>query len=327
MAMEHDRFVKAVFGHPTQAAGHLSRFLAPEVARCLDLGRMTRVPGSFVDPKLAERHTDLLFSVPLVAADEPERQALVYVLFEHQSTVDPLMAWRLLSCMVRVWSDWVGRHPQPTRLPAILPLVLYHGQERWTAATNVAHLFDLDTASLAALGPHLPSFEMVLNDLGREPDERLAIGGLDALARLLLKHITARDLADRLLTWAEVLRSALDDAGLSRFEVVVEYVLPASEHVPVEALRQVLDQAVDEEAGDVVMSVAERLLQQGREEGREEGQLLGAQRTLIRQFERRFGEPDAATQRRIAQANQVQLDIWTGKILDAATPEELFAGE
>ena len=44
------------------------------------------------------RHTDLLFSVAWRGGGE----ALVYLLFEHQSTSDGLMAFRILRYLVRI---------------------------------------------------------------------------------------------------------------------------------------------------------------------------------------------------------------------------------
>ncbi|KYF63223.1 hypothetical protein BE11_46980 [Sorangium cellulosum] len=51
-------------------------------------------------------------------------------LFEHQSTTHPLMAFRLLEYMVRIWKGHLERHPRSTRLPAILPVVLHHSAAR-----------------------------------------------------------------------------------------------------------------------------------------------------------------------------------------------------
>ena len=55
------------------------------------------MPGSFVDEDLSAVHSDLLYRVQLAG-----RPAFVYVLLEHQSTVDTLMPLRLLGYLVRV---------------------------------------------------------------------------------------------------------------------------------------------------------------------------------------------------------------------------------
>jgi hypothetical protein len=87
----HDSVFRRVFGVPENAASQLRAVLPPGLAGRLDLGRLAPVPGSFVDEALRWRHSDLLFAAPLDGRD-----AFVYVLVEHQSSADPLMAFRML---------------------------------------------------------------------------------------------------------------------------------------------------------------------------------------------------------------------------------------
>ncbi|AUX48321.1 uncharacterized protein SOCE26_098550 [Sorangium cellulosum] len=60
---------------------------------------------------MAASHSDLLFSARL-----EETSLFVYVLFEHQSRTHPLMAFRLLEYMVRIWQGHLERQPKATRL-------------------------------------------------------------------------------------------------------------------------------------------------------------------------------------------------------------------
>jgi hypothetical protein len=55
-----------------------------DVRRQLDLATLEVLPGSFVDEELRHAHADLLYATR--TADG--REALVYVLFEHQSSFD-----------------------------------------------------------------------------------------------------------------------------------------------------------------------------------------------------------------------------------------------
>ena len=62
MATPHDGLFKDVFKYPENAAGLLRSNLPEQIAREVDFESLTLVPGSFVDEKLVESHTDLLFS-------------------------------------------------------------------------------------------------------------------------------------------------------------------------------------------------------------------------------------------------------------------------
>ena len=87
----HDAVFRRVFGVPANAASQLRAVLPPGLTARLDLGRLAPAPGSFVDESLRWRHSDQLFTAPLDGRD-----AFIYVLIEHQSSDDPLMAYRML---------------------------------------------------------------------------------------------------------------------------------------------------------------------------------------------------------------------------------------
>ena len=123
MANHHDKLFKAVFDEPNNAAVYFEKFLPPAVAKVLDLSRADLQSGSVVDGLLKELHTDLLFRVPLRGAPhDSDSRPFLFILFEHQSTEDPLMAWRMVRYMVRIWERWleVPRSRRSARISAML---------------------------------------------------------------------------------------------------------------------------------------------------------------------------------------------------------------
>ncbi|MBC7975864.1 MAG: Rpn family recombination-promoting nuclease/putative transposase, partial [Myxococcales bacterium] len=205
----HDALFKAVFGQPEHASGALRSIVPVAVAEALDWASLAPCAGSFVDPALSERHTDLLFSVAWRTGGE----ALVYLLFEHQSTSDPRMAFRLLRYLIRIWERWLADHPRAQQLPVVVPVVLYHGAEAWSAPVAFEALFDLPEAVRPSLAPHLVRFRFVLDDLSDIPDEQLRGRAMTALGRLVegcFKHArTSTRPLEFLGRWAEVLREVM----------------------------------------------------------------------------------------------------------------------
>jgi hypothetical protein len=59
----HDAIFKAAFEHPEHAAAYLRGVLPAALVDAIAWPTMTRESGSFIDPDLADRHSDLLFSV------------------------------------------------------------------------------------------------------------------------------------------------------------------------------------------------------------------------------------------------------------------------
>src|SRR5262245_41866771 len=105
----HDALFKAVYGQLEHARGELRSVLPALAAEALDWPTLALCPGSFVDSALSHQHTDLLYSAALRDGGE----VLVYLLFEHQSTLptDGLMAHRLLRYELRIWDRWRQDHP------------------------------------------------------------------------------------------------------------------------------------------------------------------------------------------------------------------------
>ena len=102
----HDALVKSILGEPKHAIAAL-RSMAPAALRdALDWSGLRRENASYVAIEGGARHSDLLFSVPLRAMpDVPPREVFIYVLLEHQSTPDPLMALRLFVYVARLFEE------------------------------------------------------------------------------------------------------------------------------------------------------------------------------------------------------------------------------
>jgi len=329
----HDALFKAVFSQPDQAAAHLRAVLPAEVLRHLDLSELRRSPGTFVDEELSERHSDLLFEALTTSGE----LALVYVLFEHQSSVEPLMPFRLLEYMVRVWRHWLGEHRNAPRLPVIVPLVVYHGRERWNAPTGFGALLDLSDDARSDLAPWLVELRYVLQELGRVTDDDLKGRALGRMALLLAKHHHDGELWRRLPSWVAALRAVLRESGLRAIETVMRYVIDVEKGPPPPEIQRLLTRSVGKDAMETVMSWAQKLREEGREEGlvegreeglvegREEGRVQAAREMLLRLLRLRFGTLSGEVSASIERASIEQLEAWTDRVLSADSPEATIA--
>jgi predicted transposase/invertase (TIGR01784 family) len=117
----HDRLFHHVFSNPVHAAGELQLLLPADLSRRIDWSTLEALPTRVVDQKLAEFRSDVLFRAELEG-----REVFLYLLLEHQSTEDPLMPFRVLVYMVKIWEHYLLVHPNTRRLPAIVPMVLHH---------------------------------------------------------------------------------------------------------------------------------------------------------------------------------------------------------
>lgn len=328
----HDALFKATFETPEHAAELLRQILPAPIAIAIDWTTLRREVGSFIDPKLAASHTDLLFSVRLLPA--PEVTVLIYVLFEHQSRSLHEMCLRVLGYMLHGWEQYRKDHKGP--LPVILPVVLSHDPNGWTAPTSFHELFGSVESNPLELVPELarfvPSFELRVEDLTEVDDEQLRrwqLGTFTLLTLQLLRDARNPERMQRCLPeWIKSIRQLQSTQnGRRAIEQVLRYILLVAGELHFDDFREKLHQQLPE-TEEVAMTIAEQLraegLAKGVAQGLTQGLTKGLALALTKQMTLKFGELSAEHAARIQAANEQQLDRYIERILSAPTPEAVF---
>jgi predicted transposase YdaD len=330
----HNALFLKTFGELEHARSYLATLLPAAVLAHLDLSTLKTSAEHFVDEKLRELESDLLFTVEFAG-----RECLVYLLLEHQSTVDPLMPFRLLRYMVRIWDQWLRDNPKATGLPVIIPLVLCHAPSGWTAVRGFAELLNAPDELLMELRPLLPNFRPLIDDLADRPDqdlEELKATALVRLVLLLFKHIRDRDLPEKLPRLSKLFRAVASSVnGREALILILMYILESHERVTPEGLRW-LGNELDDPEQEVLMTAGERLRQEGWEQGLEKGRQEGLEkgldkgrregqrRVLLKQLRLRFGQIPRKITARVAKAEAEQLELWAERILTASSIDEVL---
>src|SRR5699024_701359 len=248
------------------------------------------VPGSFVDPEMRWRHSDLLFTANLA-----QSRAYVYVVIEHQSSIDGLMPLRMLEYTTRVWRRHLAKNPGATLLPGVLPLVIHHGARRWSAPTAIEEMYSEQVEQTA--GPFLPRYQFRLHDLTGAGTETLLSAPLTADARLVLAMLA---LAPKHAHLDQVLQIFADDLldlvardrADGMFRAIMNYAYHVSETEP-RALDSFFSGLGPEAKEAHMATTVEQSRAEGRAQGRAEGvaqgRAEGAAQALTRLLTARFG--------------------------------------
>nr|VFJ46881.1 MAG: conserved hypothetical protein (putative transposase or invertase) [Candidatus Kentron sp. DK] len=162
----HDRFLKKMLSQPERAGALLWEHLPTAISRFLSDKPPERVPDSFVEKGFREHFSDRLFQVETIHG----KTALLYVLIEHKSAPDNKVGWQLLKYMIEILKDWEKRNPGWDRLPAVVPLVFYHGATEWKIPNEFLHLVDAESG----WEEYLLNFRFPVLDLGIIPDAKLS---------------------------------------------------------------------------------------------------------------------------------------------------------
>jgi hypothetical protein len=315
----HDALFKATFSQVEHAAGLLRLVLPPEIARHVDFSTLASCPGTFIDETLKERFTDLLFSAKLRG-----RTAFFYFLLEHMSTVKPLMGLTLLRYEVRIWDRWLKENPNARLIPAILPVVMHHSAEGWTAEVTFESLLDVDAELLETIAPYVPRFRFLLDDISAASDEALRSRAMSALGKLVLWCLrnarSPEEIVRGLGGWLGLVREVRQAPnGAGALMMVFRYILMVNERFGSEELVGLLLRTVGEEGKEEMASVAEQLIEQGRQQGEQNGLLRGQRKVLVCLLRARFGELSESVVEHVNRADMAKLDLWTERVLSAPT--------
>jgi len=156
----------------------------------IDLESLAIVKDSFVEKKLRQHFSDLLYTV-----HHQQGKLYLYFLFEHKSSPGPWVGLQLLRYQVRIWEQHRKQHPKEKILPGIIPLVLYHGRQKWNISRKFSSLIIQNAKDP---DPFIPDFEYQLHDLSALSDEQIKGEVLERITLLLLKNIFNPDLAPKL---------------------------------------------------------------------------------------------------------------------------------
>ncbi len=312
MPHAHDRYFRIGLQAPAEQAAMVAS-LFPDLGPLLDTAGFETVDGTFVDEHLHARQTDVLLRTRLAG-----HEAFVYVVIEHQRTVDPFMALRMMRYQARIWDRYLRENPDAQRLPVILPAVVYQGQRPWNAPTNLRDLLhlDLDPDALAAIADYLPSLRYRLDDLTLLDPEDLTGRPLTPPLRVMLTLLMAApgnthvdDIVESL--FGDVAAVAHGPGGAQHITAALTYIASVA-NTPFDRLGPIV-----ERLGSVVkeayMTTADLLRAEGQAE------------LLLRQLTRKFGPLDNSVHDRVHAATTTELETWADRVLTATTLDDVLA--
>lgn len=228
---------------------------------------------TFIDERLRLRESDLLIEFR-TRDDEP---VLVYVLWEHQSKVEPMMAWRILDYRAEIIRAWLQENPKAKELPYIHAVVLYQGKAGWNAPQDVAGLIRFNGPQKQDLSSWYDVVSIVdIPKVGWPEDlaVRLGLG--------LMRAVTLKQQCEWLVENGAALNRLLKETGGNiSFQFVIEYILiTEDEEKVIEALRQT-PPIIEKKAMSFAETLEARGIEKGIEKGIERGIEKGVQKVIF----------------------------------------------
>ena len=338
-AQPHDIAVRKLFEYPPYAKEFFELVLQEDV----DILSMEQRPDRIIGMDFKPTITDILFDVAL-----SNRHVRVYLMIEHQSTVDRFLSVRMLTNVGKLWLNKAEQGA--SELPVVLSVALTNSLGKWTAPTDVHQLVPGMSRLPKEWADKVPQMSYFLCDLQGMSNADLmeyAASPSMRLSLLALRNIRDKQLVALLDEWKELWRAAGSEAkGLHTVRVVLGYLstvpnmsndtlFHAGEMAGMESesVRQSLAWQWMEEGEQKGI---QKGLEQGRAEGlekglakglakgREEGREDGFRCTLLMLLEARLGSVSPLVREVVSSASLAKLEVWTRRAVVAATVEDVF---
>ncbi len=320
----HDAFFREVMSIPVNAASELRAVLPETLAAQVDWDHLELQSTSFVTSELRPRYGDLLFRTRIGS-----HPAYIYLLVEHQSSPDPLMAFRILEYMVSVWNHHIGHHPKTRTLPAVVPLVVYQSPSgrRWTAPLDIAELIDLDEATREAAGAYIPRLRYILDNVTLTDIPSLFERELTTLTRIMLTALKTAPGNTDMFVVLEMLREDFEDilsrpGGVRDMQLVLTYIMSVGETDPAD-IEKFADQ-LGPRAKEAFVTTAERLSAEAEARGEARGEVRGRVAVLLEQLTAKFGHVPQHLVDTLRAGNIEQLQAWSARVLEAERIDQVF---
>lgn len=191
-----------LFSNPVFVQRLLEFFVDEDFTKELDFSSLEPYKTKFVTESYARRESDVIWKVKFRGHD-----IYLFLLIEFQSTVDRRMPIRLLRYVAELYDSLPSS--RGLRYPAVFPLVLYNGSDRWTARRNIS---DLIEASIPVA--YIPSFHYYVVEERSFSAQTLL--GMRNLVSLLFyaETVSLDDLALSMDTFFDILK--VEDADAVR---------------------------------------------------------------------------------------------------------------
>ena len=215
----------------------------------------------------------------------------IYILFEHKSYNDTLPIVQILQYIIKTWELHLKQNKnkdqyKTKKLPIVLPVLLYHGKEKWSSGRQ---LIDSMEEHIKEFAQFIPNFEILLYDLSDYSDDELKGNAAIRVVLLMLKHIFDDDFPSKfeeiLGLFKEVIES---ETGLKSYLPLLRYVFSTRNDLSPKDIAEMVTKQISMKKGDEVMTLAEKLREEGEKIGEKRGKVETAQNVLIILAEDKF---------------------------------------
>ena len=261
----HDKFFKNILSDINIAKKFIVSFLSPEVLRYINIETLQYAETDFLLQDLKEIFSDIVFTIN----KKDDKEIYISIILEHKSRPDDFTAVQLL---LYIAYGYYKQYKNTKTLQLILPIVFYHGKQKWIYRSIEDLLNDLPPE----LKQFIPAFKTVFIDLKNFSDEQLDSLGDALLTSILLLEKYAfkpEELAKKIKLIYEKLNSVSDR------NLLYPIIVYSMSLIKIDIIKQII-QELPTPIKSNVMTAYDTLIQEGMEKGIQKGMEKGIQKGM-----------------------------------------------
>ena len=247
----HDKFFRDAFSRIDIAKDYLQHFLPLAISKNLDLSSLELQSESYISPALQDYYSDKVYTCQY----KDKTKITITFLLEHKSYPPTYPHFQLLRYQLEIWEHQLKNKQQ---LTPVLPVIIYHGDKKWTYKPLSSYFKGIDEP----LKAFLPDFKYHLTDLSHYTDEQLLSLKMGFLLNtfLALKHY--KEEAYIRQQFGLLLKLEREDVNGNFTQALLVYLYRITEIQPPE-LNQLIKQ-VESHQITMIMSTYDMLIAEGK---------------------------------------------------------------
>ncbi len=262
----HDKFFKESFTNKEIVTDFIKGSFPKELVDNLDLSSLDLDNNSYIDEELKEYYSDLVYN-----CNYRYLNIKISIIFEHKSFVPDYPFLQLLKYIIKIWDFNIK---QKENLIPVIPLIFYHGKEKWEYKKITRYFTGIDNN----LEKYIPDFDYLLMDLSKYENEdikeRIYKNEFLKISLLIFKNIYDEEKLKKNLENFLILGKLYyeEEKGLKFLESVIRYLYINLENTRVEDIVHIIEK-ISETGGKETMTIAMKLKEEGRVEAKVEDAL------------------------------------------------------
>lgn len=255
----HDKFFKSTMSRTNVAREFLEQYLPCDVKDKIDFNSLRLQKDTFVDERFKNHLVDLLYS-----ANFGKETGYIYVLFEHLSNPDEMIAFRMLKYITQITDLHLIKN-KSKKIPLVYPIIFYTGNKKYNFSTDFFDLY-FDNKDLAK-NIFLKPFQMInLQDVSDEE-----------LQKMIWFGIVAKTFKHRFENSQQTLQKILPNliiidanGDVDFINLMVKYLIEAGNINDKNLFFDNLIENLSEKTGEKIMTIADGLRLEGKLEAQEQ---------------------------------------------------------